>query len=157
MSALFFCSNCGSKIKDSQKFCNHCGTSIVKKENNNEKKNIWNSINFIGDSNTFAAIGLFFGVILSLFFFLMSIVSIVQGINGVALFFLLLGIIMIFASLMTKLRLNPDKNKRDAAYRYLICAIIILIVGFIIIGVIPAIFLFIASYLAFKEDKRKKF
>lgn len=26
------CNNCGSKLKDSQKFCNHCGTAITKQE-----------------------------------------------------------------------------------------------------------------------------
>lgn len=152
MVERIYCEYCNTPVGSSSKFCPNCGSIISTSVGKNSGLN----------STNWAYLGTVLGLIFTLYIF--SIATVYTRSYGQIV--ILLGTIALFTCLLIILGLKKSEKKK-AAIIYLLCAISFSIVGFSLLFVpaivsriillllipSPAIILFLASFLAFKEDE----
>ncbi|MBZ9570560.1 hypothetical protein KQY27_03245 [Methanobrevibacter sp. TMH8] len=143
-----FCVTCGSKIHEKAEICPNCGVRCADIESNEAKKS---SNNYFHKSAKLAVVGIILGIFFSFigYFFVGFMYAFSGSSLNVPLTFLGFGLL---TSVFAVFGIVIEKyNMKIAATQYIICAIFLLITGYLIIGLIPAICLIIAGILAFQN------
>lgn len=143
-----FCVTCGSKIHEKAEICPNCGVPCADMENNKVKKS---SNNYSRKSAKLAVVGIILGIVFSFIgYFFVGLAFALGGSSlNIPLTFLGLGIL---TSILAILGIILEKyNMKIAATQYIICGVFLLISGYLIIGLIPAIFLIVAGIFAFQN------
>ena len=141
-----FCVTCGSKIHEKAEICPYCGVRCVDMENNKTK-----NTNRLHNSTTLAIIGIILGITSS--FIGYSLIGFMYAFTGsslnLPLTFLGFGFL---TSILVVLGIILEKyDMKIASAQYIVCGLFLLITGYFIIGLIPAICLFVAGIFAFQN------
>jgi len=145
-----YCVTCGSKIHEKAEICPQCGVRCSDMQNSEVKKNT----NKFRNSTTLAIVGLILGIVFSFIGYFFSGVGAALSGSSLNLPLTFLGV-GVLASILVVLGIVLEKyDMKIASAQYIICGLFILITGYFIIGLIPAICLFVAGVFAFQNRQK---